>query len=75
VAQRLARLHDAHDGGVDLVEAVLQHRLARLAGVLLRVPARNKGGGGGGPERGWAKVCGCVGVGVGGGGGMGRWVV
>lgn len=32
-------LHDAHDGGIYLVEAVLQHLLIRLLAVLVVVPA------------------------------------
>ena len=49
VGQALAHLHDAHDGGVDLVEAVLQHLLVGLLAVLVAVPAGGgKGAGQGG---------------------------
>jgi hypothetical protein len=37
VAQCLAHLHDPHDGGVNLVEAVLQHLLVGLLAVLIAV--------------------------------------
>lgn len=39
MAERLAHLHDAHNGSVYLMEAVLQHLLVGLLAVLIAVTA------------------------------------